>query len=142
MVEQQDVQGAQRAQDAQVPSAAAVNEVRLTGRLPSPAQVRTLPSGDEIVQFRLVVARRPRRRPTAGAAREGRTGVDTIDCTAWTAVLRRRVLAAQAGEVLEVQGALRRRFWRGPAGPTSTYGVEVLTVRRVRPSGPGAGRDR
>ncbi|RJK93106.1 single-stranded DNA-binding protein [Vallicoccus soli] len=102
------------------------NEVRLKGRLAAPAQAVVLPSGDEIATFRLVVPREP-----APARRTGpRALVDTIECTAWTAALRRRALAAGQHEVLEVEGALRRRFWRGPAGASSRYGVEVLALRR------------
>ena len=113
------------------------NEVLLVGRLAAAAQCRALPSGDEIAAFRLIVARgaapEPGDRP--GAAR--RPAVDTIDCTAWTAALRRRLLDCAEGEHLEVAGALRRRFWAGPGGRTSTYGVEVSGVRRLAGETPG-----
>lgn len=102
------------------------NEVTLVGRLAAPGQVRTLPSGDTIVQFRLVVRR------TSPAARRSRVCVDTLDCVAWTARLRRQVSGWSAGDELALTGALRRRFWRvGGAGPASRYEVEVRTVRRV-----------
>ena len=110
------------------------NEVHLTGRLAGPPLARELPSGDEIVAFRLVVPRDPARRPRGSAPT--RASVDTIDCTVWTPALRRSALRCAPGEHLEVAGALRRRFWSGPAGRSSTYGVEVTSLRRVaRPSG-------
>lgn len=101
------------------------NEITLVGRLAAPATERALPSGDLIADFRVIVDR-PRRR---GA--EQRAWVDTVDCVAWTARLRRQVSTWHAGEVVEVAGALRRRFWRTPSGPASRYEVEVERVRRA-----------
>lgn len=100
------------------------NHVRLVGRVSAPATERLLPSGDALVGWRIVVAR-PARYP-------GRATVDTIDCAAWTASARRAALSLQEGDNVEVTGALRRRFWRGPAGPASRYEVEVATIRRLR----------
>ena len=104
------------------------NQVQLQGRLAASPERRSLPSGDEVVTFRLVVARRSTARSPGGA----RPAVDTIDCTIWSAGLRRRSTSWQAGEVLAVGGALRRRFWRSGGGPRSRYDVEVTTVTRVR----------
>jgi len=79
----------------------AVNSVRLVGRVSAEPEHRELPSGDQLVQLRVVVARPPRparasrgaRGPTAadGSGRAGspRTQVDTIDVTCWTAGARR-----------------------------------------------------
>ncbi len=103
------------------------NEVCLAGRLAAPAEERTLPSGDVMVSFRVVVARPPGRKP----GRERAPTVDTIDCVAWTAPLRRATLAWSAGDVVEVTGALRRRFWRAGAGAASRTEVEVLKARRL-----------
>jgi single-strand DNA-binding protein len=100
-----------------------VNEVRLRGRLAAPPQQRELPSGDAIVVCRLVVAR-------VGAP-TGRVRIDTIDVVARRAAIRRRLSAASPGEVLEVTGPLRRRFWRGPQGPASRYEVEADSLVRV-----------
>lgn len=99
------------------------NEVVLVGRLSAAPEVRTLPSGDELTVWRLVVAR--------DDVVEGRPTQDTLDCVAWSARVRRGAAAWQGGDVVEVEGALRRRFWR--AGPTlaSRYEVEVLRARRV-----------
>lgn len=100
------------------------NQVRLVGRLAAAPLERALPSGDAVAQFRVVVTRTGR--PT-------RPGVDTIDCAAWTVALRRRLLRWEAGDVVEVAGALRRRFWRSSeGGAASRYEVEVQQLRRVR----------
>jgi single-strand DNA-binding protein len=101
------------------------NEVVLAGRLAAPGEERTLPSGDLLVTFRLVVAR-----PQAARV-PGRPTVDTIDCTAWGAAVRRSVLGWNAGDVVEVTGALRRRFWRGGSGATSRTEVEAVRAKRL-----------
>ncbi len=106
-----------------------VNEVRLRGRLAAAPEVRELPSGDAIVVCRLVVGRLEES--------PGRVRIDTIDVVARRAAVRRRLVAARAGEVVEVSGALRRRFWRDAHGPASRYEVEAASVvrsfRRARP---------
>lgn len=104
------------------------NEVVLLGRVSGPAVARSLPSGDEVVQLRVVVRRPPARRGASGTA----TGVDTIDLACWTAALRRKALALEDGAIIRVEGALRRRFWRSPAGPVSRYEVEVSSLGRRR----------
>lgn len=109
------------------------NEVLLVGRLSAAAQPRELPSGDVLVQFRLVVSRRVS--PADRETRPRRPTVDTIDCVAWQPGLQRSVRAWQAGDVVEVTGGLRRRFWRAGGGPTSRTEVEVERVRRLRKGG-------
>jgi single-strand DNA-binding protein len=99
------------------------NLVQLQGRLAAAPDCKVLPSGDEVVTFRLIVARRP-------AAKYG-PKVDTIDCTAWSAALRRRAASWGPGDLLTVEGRLRRRFWRSPQGPRSRYDVEVRRVSRT-----------
>ena len=67
-----------------------------------------------------------RGRATRGQAAQPRTPtVDTVECAIWTARLRQRALSLPAGTMVEVEGALRRRFWRTPGGPASRYEVEV-----------------
>ena len=104
------------------------NTVSLVGRVSGVPQERTLPSGDQVVTFRLVVQRGDQR----GSAARSRQRVDTLDCAAWGARVRRTVVAWQSGDTVEVQGALRRRFRRTPAGPTSRVEVEIRTARRHR----------
>ena len=106
------------------------NHVFLRGVVASAAVVRTLPSGDELCAFRLTVPRPPGD-PSATRAR-----VDSIDCASTRATVRRSALRWVPGDVVEVTGALRRRFWRTPAGPAaSRYEVDVATVRRAVSSG-------
>lgn len=104
----------------------AANEVRLVGRLSAAAERRTLPSGDEMATFRVVVDRSP-------GSTASRSTVDVIDCVVWSAAQRRRVLGWSPGDVVEVSGALRRRFYRTAGGATgSRTEVEVLSGRRRR----------
>ena len=105
------------------------NEVLLVGRISGSPVRRVLPSGDEIVSFRVVV----RRREQAGETREVRTPrVETLDCTAWRPGTRRTAAALSDGDTVEVAGALRRRFWRTAGGRVSRCEVEVSRVRRMR----------
>lgn len=99
------------------------NHVILTGRVSGVPVETELPSGDVVVGVRLVVPRSTRdRKPPY---------VDTINCSAWTARLRRSVLRWQDGDVVALEGSLRRRFWRGSQGPQSRYEVELTRARRV-----------
>jgi single-strand DNA-binding protein len=107
------------------------NEVSLTGRVGARPEERALPSGDVVVSFRVVVERPPPRR-------ERGPTVDTIDCNAWLGKVRRTVLAWSPGDVVEVTGALRRRFWRAGAGAASRTEVEVLRARRLAKAAPAA----
>lgn len=102
------------------------NDVVLVGRFSGRDEARQLPSGDTVIGFRVVVDRPPRARA------RGRAPVDTIDCQAVGARVRQAVGRLEVGEVVDVRGALRRRFYRRPGGVASRYGVEVTSVRRVR----------
>jgi len=104
-----------------VPGVVGVNEVRLVGRVSGPPESRELPSGDTVVQLRVVVGRPPSDR---------KTQVDTIDVSCWTPVARRSALRQHEGDVVEVSGALRRRFYRAGASTQSRYEVEASAVRR------------
>jgi single-strand DNA-binding protein len=107
------------------------NEVVLVGRLSGLPTSRTLPSGDELLSWRLVVGRDNR---AAGRTDGGRSPtIDTIDCVARRAAVRRLAAKWIGGEVLEVRGALRRRFWRGAQGPASRCEVEVLEAKKLKP---------
>jgi single-strand DNA-binding protein len=101
------------------------NEVVLVGRLSAPAEVRSLPSGDELVSWRVVVAR-----PRSPGGRRG-AAVDTLDCAAATAAAARAATRWLAGDVVELHGSLHRRFWQSPAGPASRYQVAVTRGRRL-----------
>jgi single-strand DNA-binding protein len=84
-----------------------------------------LPSGDIACVFRLVVERAPDRR------RGPAVRVDSIECKAFTADLRRRIARFAPGDVLEVHGSLQRRFFRANGVPASRYDVVVTAAVRV-----------
>jgi single-strand DNA-binding protein len=113
------------------------NEVHLLGRVSAAAQERELPSGDVVLLFRLVVPRV--RRPGL----KGTATVDTIDVACWASPARRAAARLEEGDLAEVTGALRRRFFRTGSGAASRYEVEASAVRRSRPAprtGPRTGR--
>lgn len=101
------------------------NRVHLTGRVSGVPESKVLPSGDEVVSFRLVVRR------SAAARRRSKQVVDTIECSVWRAALRRSVLRLEPGSAVTVAGALRRRFVSGGAGVMSFVSVDVDTCRKV-----------
>ena len=102
-----------------------VNAVTLTGRLAAEPAPREMPSGDLLLAFRLVVDRAP-------SAGQQRRQVDTIDCAAWSGRVQRSVRSWAAGEIVTVEGHLRRRFRRSADGATSRVEVEVTKARRAR----------
>ena len=97
-----------------------VNSVELSGRVSGEPEARVLPSGDELVTLRLVVAR-----PAGGP-------VDTIDLACWSKTARRSAGRLTDGDHIHVTGALRRRFFRTPGGAASRYEVEVTRLSRRR----------
>ena len=109
----------------------AVNEVRLVGRISQSPQERVLPSGDVVWTFRVVVARPPTER--AGA----RPGVDALECAAWGGRVRRSVAGWSTGDVVEVSGALRRRFFRAGGTAASRVEVDVAAGRLIRRAATG-----
>ncbi|MFT4188992.1 MAG: single-stranded DNA-binding protein [Aeromicrobium sp.] len=103
-----------------------INEVRLRGRLSAEPVVRELPSGDELVTFRLVV-----QRSLAARRRSRRITVDTFDIHVWTAAMRRRAKTLRRGDTVLVEGELRRRFVRDSGGVRSFVGVDLTYCRRI-----------
>lgn len=122
---------AEGSEEADAP-AMAVNEVHLVGRLSAPPVVKYLPSGAEVVQLRIVVRRPAGIRSTSSAGVSRSPTVDTIDVACWSTESRRRAMSCAGTEVVDVSGALRRRFWRGPAGVASRYEVEAGKLRVVK----------
>ena len=104
---------------------AAVNEVRLVGRVSQDPVARELPSGDVVWSVRVVVDREH-------AAGRSRQRVDALECVAWAARVQRSVAGWVAGDVVEVHGALRRRFYRTGAAAASRVEVEVTRARLIR----------
>jgi single-strand DNA-binding protein len=109
------------------------NEVVLVGRVSADPEDRELPSGDVLTTFRLVVDRPPPRRPLPEGVRPPTT--DTLDCVAWTGTVRRTARSLRAGDVVQAEGALRRRFWRSGSGAVSRCEVELEALRRLRRAG-------
>jgi single-strand DNA-binding protein len=105
-----------------------VNDVRLIGRLSQQADERVLPSGDRMWTFRVIVGRE-------GTAAT-RATVDALDCVVWSGRPARSVARWRTGDVVEVQGSLRRRFF-APAsgGRVSRCEVEVASARLIRRAG-------
>jgi single-strand DNA-binding protein len=95
------------------------NEVRLVGRSSGPAIEKEVPSGDKVVEIRIVVAR------------DNRDGYDTLDVALWSASLRKRALTLKNDEWIEVVGALRRRFWKTGKVVASRWQVEGRELTRV-----------
>lgn len=102
-----------------------VNRVLLRGRVADVAEQRTLPSGDEIVSFRLIVDR------SAAAKRRSRQLVDTFDCSAWTARLRAKALRLEPGDRIEISGELRRLFSSRGGGVSSRVFVDLGSLTRL-----------
>jgi len=115
--------------DCRGPSVAPRNEVLLVGRVSGEPQERSLPSGDLLVGWRVVIDRPVPRRPPPEGVRV--PTLDTIDCQARAAGVRRSALTLRPGDVVEVTGALRRRFYRSGAVTLSRCEVEVAGVRRL-----------
>jgi single-strand DNA-binding protein len=105
---------------------APVNEVRLVGRISGDPDEKQLPSGDTLRSFRMVVGR------GESEAVGSRQRHDTLDCVVWGGRVKRSVAGWRTGDVVEVSGAIRRRFYRGGGGPVSRVDVEVTGGRVIR----------
>lgn len=102
------------------------NQVRIVGRLSDVAQERALPSGDTVWTFRLIVSRPEQDR------RGSRATVDVVPCTVWRGRLRGRVGGWQPDDVVEIRGALRRRFFRAGGAAASVIEVEASGGKVIR----------
>ena len=96
-----------------------LNDVLLRGRVAAPATSRQLPSGDTVVEFRLIVARATR------------DGVDTLDIAAWSASSRKIAKCLKADEWIEIAGSIHRRFWQSPTGVASRWQIEAEQILRL-----------
>jgi single-strand DNA-binding protein len=108
-----------------------VNSVCLCGRVSSAPQERILPSGDLLLTFRVSVPRDP--------ASSTKRSSDWADCVVWSGRVRRSAARWQVGDRVELEGALRRRFFRTATSTATRLEVEVLSGRRVdrAPTAPG-----
>jgi len=96
-----------------------LNDLLLRGRVSAVATTKELPSGDKVVEFRLIVTR------------ENREGVDTLDIAAWSAKSRKTALSLAPDEWVEISGAIHRRFWQSPGGLASRWQVEAIDILRL-----------
>lgn len=96
-----------------------LNDCLLRGRVSAAATDRELPSGEHVVEFRLIITR------------QEREGVDTLDIAAWSAKTRRTALSLKPGEWVEVSGSVNRRFWQSPAGLASRWQIQVDSITRL-----------
>ena len=96
-----------------------LNDLFLRGRVSAPATTKELPSGDKVVEFRLIVTR---------AEREG---VDTLDIAAWSAKMRKIALSLEGDEWVEISGSIHRRFWQSPGGVASRWQIEAAEILRL-----------
>ena len=100
-----------------------INEVFLVGRVTSLAVEKLLPSGDRVVEFRVVIGREKSR----GTKKE----VDSLDIAAWSSKARRAAMSVKVDTWVQVTGSVRRRFWRAPTGLASRWQVEASEVVRL-----------
>ena len=99
-----------------------LNEVSLVGRLSGEPTEKSLPSGDKVVEFRVVI-------PRNGKPSRSKKGlVDTIDVAAWSAVNRKIALKLNEHSWVAITGSIRRRFWQSPAGLASRWQVEASDI--------------
>ena len=109
-----------------------VNEVYLVGRVTSLAIEKELPSGDKVVEFRVVIGRAKSfssKRSTK--SRTSKKEVDSLDIAAWSSKTRKAALSLKVDTWVEIHGAVRRRFWQAPSGLASRWQVEASTVARL-----------
>lgn len=112
--------------DSEVPA----NEVRLLGRLSAAPATVALPSGDVLMTFRISVPRVP----TGGRGPGAGQRVDSVPCTAWAPRLRRSIATWRAGDLVEVVGAVRCRFYQAGGATRSRVEVEASAARIMRRS--------
>ena len=108
-----------------------LNDLLLRGRVSAPAVERELPSGDKVVEFRLIISRAGSTSERKREKGSQRHSVDTLDIAAWSAKSRRSALTLKAGQWIEVSGVIHRRFWQGPTGLASRWQVEAVEIVRI-----------
>ena len=100
-------------------STLALNDVLLRGRVSSMGVEKELPSGDKVVEFRIVIAR------------SDELGFDAIDISAWSSKLRRSASSLKTEEWVEISGSIKRRFWRGATGLASRWQIDASEITRL-----------
>ncbi len=108
-----------KAAAVELDSELALNDVLLRGRVSSLAVEKELPSGDKVMEFRIVIAR------------SNEEGFDTIDISAWSSKLRRTAGSLKSDQWVEVSGSIKRRFWRGATGLASRWQIDASETSRL-----------
>ena len=114
-----------------------VNEVRLVGRVGADPEERVLPSGDSLWTFRINVARPPAKRPSQQGGSGTAQRTDSLDCAVWSGRPRRTVASWSKGDLVEVTGSVRKRFFQAGGATASRVEVEVTRARVIRRAGTG-----
>jgi len=96
------------------------NEVVIEGPLVREPERRELKSGRSIWLMQVAV-------PQVSG-----TGADRVDCSVRSGRLMRAVATWEAGDVVRLEGHLRRRFFRVGDASRSTLEVSVQSGRRTR----------
>jgi single-strand DNA-binding protein len=98
------------------------NEVYLVGDVSTTPEERELSDGRDAVTFRLDV----RAETDAGATR------DSLDITVIGARARKAALSWDIGDVVEVEGVVRRKFYKVGAASKPFTVVEATRAKRLR----------
>jgi single-strand DNA-binding protein len=110
---------AKKKEIAEIKADYSLNDLLLRGRVSAKASQKELPSGDTVVEFRLIITR------------DKGKGVDTLDIGAWNAKARRSALSLKPDEWIEVSGSIHRRFFTGASGIASRWQVEAIEIARI-----------
>lgn len=123
-----------------------LNEVILQGRISGKPELKKLPSGDKLVQFRLVVDRKLANQRDRGVnnvnkgvkknlkksiSAKRKREVDTLDIGVWRKNLQPQALTLIPEQFVKVRGAIRRSFWTTPTGLASRYQIDADQIQKL-----------
>lgn len=97
------------------------NSIVIAGRITAEPALRELSSGHTLARWRVAVTR-------PASDQRGRAKTDAVTCVTFDPAIQDTLRQWRLGDVVEVSGALRRRFWRAESGPVSTFEVEARGV--------------
>ncbi|MDS1268672.1 single-stranded DNA-binding protein [Lipingzhangella sp. LS1_29] len=100
------------------------NRVELRGRITSEPALRKLSGGQRLVTWRLEVPRCSREQPSVQKT-------DTVTCVSFSPQVQAVVRGWRLDDLVQVDGALRRRRWRSASGSSVVYEVEARAVARL-----------